>query len=96
MRLARKSHLLPSLHELDSGDRGAEADHVADLDLLSVAPNGRLAAFCIGWLHRQPGGEIGGQIEPLGVHADFRRQGLGCGILAVGLRRLQQHGAEWM
>jgi ribosomal protein S18 acetylase RimI-like enzyme len=71
----------------------ARPEYLRALDLVAVAPDGRLAAFCIGWLHRGPGSEISGQIEPLGVHAGFRRQGLGRSILAAGLRRLQQHGA---
>lgn len=57
-----------------------------NLDLVAVAPGGRLAAFCIGWLGA--GDKPRGQIEPLGVHPDFRRLGLGRAILAEGLRRL--------
>ena len=60
-----------------------------DLDLVAVAPDGRLAAFCIGWL-----GQAGGQIEPMGVHADFRKLGLGRAILSENLRRLHAAGAE--
>jgi ribosomal protein S18 acetylase RimI-like enzyme len=40
------------------------------------------------------GGELSGQIEPLGVHADFRKMGLGRAILSEGLRRLQSRGAS--
>ena len=71
----------------------ARPEYRPDLDLVAVAPDGRLAAFCICWLNRGPGGEVSGQVEPLGVHADFRRQGLGRTILVEGLRRLQEHGA---
>ena len=71
----------------------ARPEYRPDLDLVAVAPDGRLAAFCICWLNRRPGGEVSGQVEPLGVHADFRRQGLGRTILVAGLRRLQEHGA---
>jgi ribosomal protein S18 acetylase RimI-like enzyme len=60
-----------------------------ELDLVAVAPDGRLAAFCIGWL-----GQAGGQIEPMGVHAEFRKLGLGRAILSENLRRLQAAGAE--
>ena len=69
-------------------------DYRADLDLVAVAPDGRLAAFCIGWLdtHLEP--DIRGQIEPLGVHPDFRHLGLGRAILSEGIRRLHLHGAE--
>jgi ribosomal protein S18 acetylase RimI-like enzyme len=64
-----------------------------DLDLVAVAPDGRLAAFCVCWLNRdleQPSG----QIEPLGVHQDFRQLGLGRAILSEGLRRLYLCGAD--
>ena len=36
----------------------------------------------------------GGQIEPLGVHADFRGCGLGRAMLAHSLQRLGQYGAQ--
>jgi ribosomal protein S18 acetylase RimI-like enzyme len=68
--------------------------YIPDLDLVAVAPDGRLAAFCMCWLNKNPGGEAGGQIEPLGVHVDFRKLGLGRAILAEGLRRLQLYGAD--
>lgn len=64
-----------------------------DSDLVVAAPDGRLAAFCIGWLHRGADGNRG-QIEPMGVHPDFRRLGLGQAILAEGLRRLYAQGAQ--
>jgi mycothiol synthase len=60
-----------------------------DLDLVAVDAGGRVAGFCIGWLSPQ-----GGQIEPLGVHPDFRGRGLGRALLAEGLRRLQARGAS--
>ena len=65
--------------------------YIPDLDLVAVAPDGSLAAFCICWLGKNEG--ISGQIEPLGVHPSWRRLGLGRAILAEGLRRLHLHGA---
>ncbi len=65
-------------------------------DLVAAAPDGRLAAFCIGWLDQDslaPAPLMVGQIEPLGVHADWRGQGLGQAILLECLRRLRQAGA---
>ena len=67
--------------------------YVSDLDLVAVAPDGRLAAFCICWLDRDLE-EPGGQIEPLGVHEDFRKLGLGRALLAEGLRRLHLRGTD--
>ncbi|HYN88295.1 MAG TPA: GNAT family N-acetyltransferase [Ardenticatenaceae bacterium] len=69
--------------------------YIPTLDLVAVAPDGRLAAFCICWFDPHcPTGRAGGQIEPLGVHADFRGQRLGRAILTEGVRRLRQHGAQ--
>lgn len=68
-------------------------EYIPDLDLVAVAPNGQLAAFCICWLAKDEKGTISGQIEPLGVHAEYRRLGLGQAILSEGLRRLQSKGA---
>ena len=45
--------------------------YIPDLDLVIAAPDGRLAAFCVCWLHKDLNGNISGQIEPLGVHSDF-------------------------
>jgi mycothiol synthase len=68
-------------------------EYRADLDLVGVAPDGRLGAFCVCWLNK--GSEKpSGQIEPLGVHKDFRNLGLGWAILSEGLRRLYLCGAE--
>jgi len=69
-------------------------EYIADLDLIIAAPDGQLAAFCIGWLAKDINGEISGQIEPLGVHADFRKLGLGKAILSDVLRRLYSKGAK--
>ena len=68
-------------------------EYIADLDLVAVAPNGQLAAFCIGWLAKNEHGNISGQIEPLGAHAQYRKLGLGQAILSESLRRLQSKGA---
>lgn len=60
-----------------------------ELDLLIVDHEDRPVAFCIGWLH-----DSAGQIEPLGVHPDYHRLGLGRAVLLEGLRRLQVGGAK--
>jgi mycothiol synthase len=69
-------------------------EHIPDIDLVAAAPDGRLAAFCICWFNPNIAGEACGQVEPLGVHPDFRKLGLGRAILSEGLRRLHQHGAK--
>lgn len=68
--------------------------YTSDLDLVVVAPDGRLAAFCVGWLSRAYGMNPVGQIEPLGVQEDFRTLGLGRAVLSECLRRLHRYGAD--
>jgi ribosomal protein S18 acetylase RimI-like enzyme len=68
-------------------------DHIADIDLVVAAPDGRLGAFCICWM-KQVGAELVGQIEPLGCHPDFRRYALGRLALAEGIRRMQARGVS--
>ena len=69
-------------------------EYRSDLDLVAVAPDGRLAAFCVCWLNTDSEGQSSGQVEPLGVREDFRGLGLGRAILAEGLRRLYRFGAD--
>jgi mycothiol synthase len=66
----------------------------SDLDLVAVAPNGELAAFCICWLNEASAGGVSGQIEPLGVSESYRALGLGKAILAEGIRRLEELGVK--
>jgi len=70
-----------------------------NVDLVAVAPDGTLAAFCICWLNTgttnsSAAGETTGQIEPLGVSESFRKLGLGRAILTEGMRRLKAQGAR--
>jgi mycothiol synthase len=67
------------------------AGYVRDLDLVAVAPDQRLAAFAMCWVDRVT--KVG-QFEPVGTAPEFRRQGVAQAVLAEGLRRMQQEGAE--
>ena len=62
-----------------------------DLDIVVVAPDGTMVAFCLGWL--DPVNEVG-EFEPVGTRQAFRRQGLGRAAVLAGLRRLQARGAK--
>jgi mycothiol synthase len=69
-------------------------EYIPELDLVVVAPDGHLAAFCIGWLSQWGSGERIGQVEPLGVGKEFRGSGLGRAILAEILQRMHRLGAS--
>ena len=61
------------------------------LDAVVEAPDGSFAAFTMCWLDREA--EIG-YFEPVGVHADHQRRGLGKAVNTFGLRLLQAAGAR--
>ena len=62
----------------------------ADLDLVVVAPDGRLVGFCVGWLDES---ERVAQIEPIGVDPAFQGRGISRMLLRESLRRFQSAGA---
>lgn len=61
-----------------------------ELDVVALAPDGRIAAFALGWL--DPLNRVG-EFEPVGTRPDFQGQGLGRAVLLEGLRRMQARGA---
>src|SRR6185295_4769368 len=63
----------------------------ADLDCIAVAPDGRVAAYCLAWLDDR---NRAGELEPVGTHADFRRLGLASAVCTFALQRLRDEGAE--
>ncbi len=62
----------------------------ADLDCVVEAPDGAIAAYTLGWLDEV---NAVGQFEPVGVHADHRRLGLGRAAGLYALSRLRELGA---
>jgi ribosomal protein S18 acetylase RimI-like enzyme len=61
-----------------------------ELDLLVVNDEGRVVAFALGWLDSASGVV---ELEPVGVHPDFHRRGLGRQICQAVLRRARELGA---
>jgi mycothiol synthase len=61
-----------------------------ELDMLAIAPNGELAAFCICGIED----ENIGYTDPIGVHKNYQRLGLGKAMLSAGLQKLKQRGIE--
>ena len=62
-----------------------------DLDILTVAPNGDMAAYVNGWI--DPLNKIG-DFGPVGALPQYRRQGLTRAALLEGLRRMKALGMD--
>jgi ribosomal protein S18 acetylase RimI-like enzyme len=62
-----------------------------ELDLVAVASEGALAAFCTVWLDETNGV---GNFEPVGTHPDYRCRGLGLAVVLEGMRRMKSLGAH--
>jgi mycothiol synthase len=61
-----------------------------DLDLVAVAPDGELAAFCTVWFDDVTRTAV---FEPVGTHPSHQQRGLGKAVMAEGLRRAERLGA---
>ncbi len=61
-----------------------------NLDIVAVAPDGELAAFCTVWYDELTQTAV---FEPVGTHPAHQKLGLGKAIMAEGLRRAHQKGA---
>jgi len=69
----------------------------SEIDLVAVAGDGALAAFCVCAYDRQEIARTGqneGEISIVGVRPEYRGQGLARALIAEGLRRLQALGAQ--
>lgn len=61
-----------------------------DLDIVAVAPDGELAAFCTVWFDDITRTAV---FEPVGTHPNHQKRGLGKAVMSEGLRRAQKLGA---
>ena len=71
--------------------------YIQELDLLLVAPDGTLAAFCyctipeeVNKSHKHSEGEI----AIIGTHPTYRNRGIGRSMLLAGLQHLRVYGVE--
>ncbi len=72
-------------------------DYDAELDLLAVAPDGRLAASCMVLISQEENVRAGrnvGYTDPVVTHPDFQRRGLAKALILTGLRMLRQRGVD--
>lgn len=66
------------------------------LDLVAVAPNGRLAAYCLCGIDSEASARAGqtvGYTDPVACHPGFQRRGLARALLLAGCALLQARGA---
>jgi mycothiol synthase len=61
-----------------------------DLDIVAVAADGELAAFCTVWFDDITRTAV---FEPVGTHPNHQKRGLGKAVMREGLRRAQRLGA---
>jgi ribosomal protein S18 acetylase RimI-like enzyme len=61
-----------------------------ELDCVLEAPDGTFAAYVLCWY--DDANRVG-ELEPVGTHPDYRREGLGAAVCRYALQRLQQAGA---
>ncbi len=73
-------------------------DYIPELDLVAVAPNGELAAFCVGQIFPddtpRAGGKKEGWTDPVGTHPNYQRLGLAKALLLAGMRALKARGID--
>lgn len=76
----------------------SQPDYDPLLDLVAVAPNGRLVAYCVGGISREENARTGrneGHTDPIATHPDFRKRGLAKALLLTGLQLLKARGGQW-
>ena len=73
-------------------------DYIPELDLVAVAPNGDLAAFCVCQIFPddtpRAGGQKEGWTDPVGTHPNYQRLGLAKALLLAGMRTLKERGVD--
>lgn len=60
-----------------------------DIDFVVVSPEDQLVGFCGCWMWQQLG-----QLEPLAIHPEYQRQGLGTALELKALQGLRNQGAK--
>jgi ribosomal protein S18 acetylase RimI-like enzyme len=92
VKLAQNAFNNPSYSEVRLRSLQSSPSYQAELDLVIVNPQGESVAYCIGWVE-----EINpksGHIEPMGVHSDYRRNGLGAALAKECFKRLGNIGVK--
>lgn len=73
-------------------------DYQPDLDLVAIAPDGRLAAFCVCQIFPddspRAGGKHEGWTDPIGTAPGFQRQGLAKALMVTGMLLLKARSID--
>lgn len=73
-------------------------DYIPELDLVVVAPNGELAAFCVCQIFPDDsprgGGVKEGWTDPIGTHPNYQRLGLAQALIIKGMHLLKERGID--
>ncbi|HPH97523.1 MAG TPA: GNAT family N-acetyltransferase [Anaerolineaceae bacterium] len=67
-------------------------EYIPELDLLAVAPNGDLAAYCVCGFEDGSDGTVG-YTDPIGTHPQYQKLGLAKALVAAAFKGLKARGA---
>lgn len=73
-------------------ERMTKPGYDAERELVAVADDGRFAGFAIVWFDKP---NRVGSFEPVGVHSDFHRRGVGSALMWEGMRRMADAGMTY-
>ncbi len=91
-RLVHNAFNNPSYSEVRLRSLQSSPSYQAELDLVIVNPQGESVAYCMGWVEEN--NPKSGYIEPMGVHTDYRRNGLATALAKECFKRLGNMGVE--
>ena len=92
VKLVQNAFDNPSFSEARLRSLQSSPSYQAELDLVIVNPQGESVAYCMGWVEEND--PKSGYIEPMGVHSDYRRNGLGTALAKECFKRLGNMGVE--
>jgi ribosomal protein S18 acetylase RimI-like enzyme len=90
VRLVRNAFNNPSFSESRLRSLQSSPGYQAELDLVIVNRQGESVAYCMGWVEEN--NPKSGYIEPMGVHTDYRRNGLATALAKECFKRLGNMG----
>ena len=73
-------------------------DYLPDLDLVAIAPSGRMAGFCVCQIFPDDAPRAGGQreawVDPVGTHPKYQFLGLAKAMILTGMHLLKARGID--